>query len=214
MLHHANVDRIWAYWQAIKPEIGSMSQSYQGKGRFSTPSGATITPRSPLEPFRRSEGEYHTPDSAQSIQDFGYTYPALEFWDKSPEQIRDDVARLINRLYGPNSTASAFFSRNRRGPFVTRYFANIGVEASELERPCSINIIMNGTIAGSMIVMMQPAEGVIRGAVSLDGVVGHDSSRELGADEVLQSVLRTMEVEIVKVCLSRNSALKNDLHVS
>lgn len=206
MLHHANIDRIWAYWQAIKPDLGSLSQSYQGRGRFSTSPGTVITSESPLQPFRMSETEFHTPDSVQSIQNFGYTYPGLEFWNKTPEQVRDDVARLINRLYGPNSTNT--FALDRRGPFVTRYFAEIAVEASQLERPCSINIVINGTHAGSMIVMAQPEKGLIHGAISLDGAMGDRTAQEPGINEIVQSVRMTVDVEIVKVCHTKKLAHK------
>ncbi len=197
MLHHANVDRVWAYWQALKPSLGSMTQYYRGSARFATVSGTTITPQSALQPFRRSATEFHTSDSVKSIQTLGYSYPELEFWAKTPEQIRDDVSRLINKLYGPNIANTP--SLGRRAETVTRYFAKIGVDVSEIERPCSIDIIVNGTHAGSMIVMTQPSEGVIHGEVSLDSALESSYARELGVNDAVQSVKTAVEVEITKV---------------
>ncbi|KAM4062141.1 tyrosinase [Hirsutella rhossiliensis] len=102
MLHHANVDRLWAYWQAIHPEEANLSGSYSGGARFTTSRGTSISLNSPLEPFHGQDGEPHTSKTVASIRDFGYSYEGLEE-GKSDQETRNEAVRLINRLYSGNS---------------------------------------------------------------------------------------------------------------
>ncbi|EQL03417.1 tyrosinase 2 [Ophiocordyceps sinensis CO18] len=102
MLHHANVDRLWAYWQAMKPDEANLSGSYAGRARFTTPNRANIGPDSPLEPFRGQGGRPHTPNTVALIRDFGYSYEGLED-GKPKQQLIDDATRLINKLYSRDS---------------------------------------------------------------------------------------------------------------
>ncbi|KAM3443148.1 hypothetical protein NHJ13734_002034, partial [Beauveria thailandica] len=104
MLHHSNVDRLWAYWQAIYPEASTFNGRYQGLSRFSTLSGTMIGLDSPLQPFRQANGEWHTPRSVNSIKTFGYAYQGLEgYWNKnkSETEVQQSVVELFNSLYGP-----------------------------------------------------------------------------------------------------------------
>lgn len=195
MLHHANVDCIWAYWQALRPQLGSMSQYYRGGSRFATQGGTIITPQSPLPPFRQSESAFHTPESIVSIETLGYSYPALG-GSKTAQQTRDDVSRLINSLYGPRNGRPR--SLGRRDDTVTRYFAKISVDVTELERPCSIDVVVNGTHAGSMTVMTQPSEGVIHGEVPLDAALESSHANQLAVNDAGKSVQTAVNVEITK----------------
>ncbi|OAA39531.1 tyrosinase 2 [Beauveria brongniartii RCEF 3172] len=103
MLHHSNVDRLWAYWQAIYPEASTFNGRYQGLSRFNTLSGTMIGLDSPLQPFRQAaNGDWHTSRSVNSIKTFGYTYQGLEeYWNKSETEVQQRVVELINSLYGP-----------------------------------------------------------------------------------------------------------------
>ncbi|KAM3560060.1 hypothetical protein ARSEF4850_003828 [Beauveria asiatica] len=104
MLHHSNVDRLWAYWQAIYPEASTFNGRYQGLSRFSTLSGTMIDLDSPLQPFRQANGEWHTSRSVNSIKTFGYAYHGLEgYWNKtkSETEVQQSVVELFNSLYGP-----------------------------------------------------------------------------------------------------------------
>ncbi|KAM3451774.1 hypothetical protein MY3296_005054 [Beauveria thailandica] len=106
MLHHSNVDRLWAYWQAIYPEASTFNGRYQGLSRFSTLLGTMIGLDSPLQPFRQANGEWHTPRSVNSIKTFGYAYQGLEgYWNKnkSETEVQQSVVELFNSLYGPEA---------------------------------------------------------------------------------------------------------------
>ncbi|KAM3523166.1 hypothetical protein MY4038_008303 [Beauveria bassiana] len=101
MLHHSNVDRLWAYWQAIYPEASTFNGRYQCLSRFNTLSGTMTSLDSPLQPFRQANGEWHTSRSVNSIKTFGYAYQGLEYWTKSETEMQQGAGELINSLYGP-----------------------------------------------------------------------------------------------------------------
>ncbi|CAM1506432.1 Fc.00g060730.m01.CDS01 [Cosmosporella sp. VM-42] len=197
MLHHTQMDRLWAYWQAMKPDEAIFNDSYTGRARFSTLTGTSITPESPLAPFFASEGNFHTTDSVRSIQSLGYAYQGLEYWEKSPEQMRQEATRLINRMYSGNDTASSRLMR--RGVPTTRYFARVQLEVSEVKRPCSVNLYVDGQRVGSMVVMQQPVSGVIYGEFSLDDATESKMLKGVTPDKVVSSVESGLEVEIIKI---------------
>ncbi len=112
MLHHSNVDRLWAYWQAMHPEASTFNGAYQGLSRFNTQAGTMIGLDSPLQPFRQANGDWHTSRSVNSIATFGYAYQGLEYWIKSEAELQQSAVHMINSLYGPEqkkrpSTSSA-----------------------------------------------------------------------------------------------------------
>lgn len=108
-LHHTNCDRMFAMWQAVWPNKwfpnnqGGDSQStstftiQSGPGRYDESYDA-------LTPFSRSStGTPYTSDLSRTTRLFGYTYPDLEDWNKTPAQLTAQVKTAINRLYGPTS---------------------------------------------------------------------------------------------------------------
>jgi len=96
-LHHANVDRLFALWQAIYPDEYLPTISSDGGP----------TENTELYPFRKTENEYWTSKSARDTKAFGYTYPELV---KSSQQ---SVTAAVNTLYGPMSTAALNGKRKR-----------------------------------------------------------------------------------------------------
>lgn len=82
-LHHANVDRIFALWQALYPD------SYLSNNTSDSPNQDT-----PLNPFRKTDTQYWTSRLARDVRTFGYTYPELI------NGTREAVVAAINTLYG------------------------------------------------------------------------------------------------------------------
>ncbi|KAK7432037.1 hypothetical protein QQZ08_001327 [Neonectria magnoliae] len=195
MLHHANVDRLWAYWQAMRPGQAGFTGSYSGDARFSSRSGTTITPNSPLHPFYASAGKFHTPKSVQSIKSFGYTYEGLEWRSKSDAQMKQSATALINRLYATGVNKP---SRKRDVDATTRYFAQIKVDVEELERPCSVNLYINTTSVASLVVMKQPSAGLVMGKFALDKAADPIDLAGEATKLVVEDILSTIRVEIVK----------------
>ena len=84
--HHANIDRLFALWQAINPNL------YLTSNTASFPNANT-----PLYPFRRTDTQYWTSALAQSTTVFGYTYPELI------GATRQSVIAAVNSLYAPST---------------------------------------------------------------------------------------------------------------
>lgn len=115
MAHHANVDRLWAYWQTLRPEHSIFLTPYPGRARFSTPANTTIDANSPLQPFFHRGGGFHSTASVRSIWDLGYGYEGLEWWLNRPvEETRQRVVNIVNRL-SPASRGSRRRRRRRVG---------------------------------------------------------------------------------------------------
>ncbi|KAJ5541865.1 hypothetical protein N7461_007868 [Penicillium sp. DV-2018c] len=110
-LHHCNIDRLFAIWQALNPEKwlnnipadnATIRDSY---GKEHAVNGDT-----PLQPFRRDAGgNYWTPDGVRFTPNLGYSYPELPRWDSKYRQedgtlnqslFQENITTIINRLYG------------------------------------------------------------------------------------------------------------------
>ncbi|KAH7144288.1 tyrosinase [Dactylonectria estremocensis] len=196
MLHHTNIDRLWAYWQFIRPSQATFTSSYRGSARFNTREGTTITPNSPLQPFFASAGKFHTSNSVASIKSFGYTYETLDYKRKTAAQLTKDATALINSLYGPAGTKRSV--EKRADGDLTRYFAQISVQVEELNRPCSIGLFVNTTNVGNFIVLKLPASGPFNGKFSLDRAA---DPNEVAGEEpkgVVNDILAGLRVSIVK----------------
>lgn len=94
MIHHANVDRLFAIWQALHPQsyIDNMSRMQQNEAALLSTG---------LTPFRQSKDAFWTAASARDTRSFNYTYPELEKWASLPPQAKSDRLRTdIMALYG------------------------------------------------------------------------------------------------------------------
>ncbi|KJZ76437.1 hypothetical protein HIM_04166 [Hirsutella minnesotensis 3608] len=202
MLHHANVDRLWAYWQAIRPEQDVFQTPYLGLARFSTPRGTTITSQSPLQPFFNAAGAFHTTLSVRAIWDFGYSYQGLEWWRLNEEQMRQEATRLINQLYNfarpPPPSRGSQRREEQRKTHTTRYFAHVELDVAQVERPCMVKVYHQGQQAGSLVLMAhRPVQGLVKTGFGLDKVV-EEKTMEVMLDANTGPVNASMEVEIVK----------------
>ncbi|KAI5467725.1 hypothetical protein BGZ63DRAFT_345976 [Mariannaea sp. PMI_226] len=200
MLHHSNVDRFWAYWQAMQPDSPLFNTSYAGGARWSTPSGTSISTESPLQPFLSDMINFHTSESVSSIKGFGYTYEGLEYWEKDEAQMQTDATRLINQLYSDNSTVSSRSVKvNSLGQgCYTRFFVRVSLEVEEVERPCSIDLYLHGQKVDGHVVMQQPACGTAYGEYSIDHVVKETMNLDLEPDHLVSSILKGFQVQITK----------------
>ncbi|TDZ34027.1 Tyrosinase [Colletotrichum spinosum] len=102
MLHHANVDRLIAMWQAIHYNNKVQTRTSTSGALFATAANTPITADSPLKPFYRdTAGNFHTGRTASDIKNFGYSYPEISDWNLSPDALARQVTVSVNRLYGP-----------------------------------------------------------------------------------------------------------------
>ncbi|PBP18673.1 tyrosinase [Diplocarpon rosae] len=103
-LHHANVDRLFALWQALNPNAYLTPQIDQ-YGTFSIAANSLDTASTPLEPFAANgDSPYFTSSSVRQTSTFGYTYPEIQDWNQSPAQLTSNVTAAITKLYSPNGS--------------------------------------------------------------------------------------------------------------
>ncbi|PWI69456.1 hypothetical protein PCL_01103 [Purpureocillium lilacinum] len=195
MLHHSNVDRLWSYWQALKPDQDIFQDTYSGQSRFASPAGKVISSKSALEPFFGAERVQHTTESVRSIRGFGYSYEGLEYWSKSAEQMRQDTTRLINRLY---STQPAPVDRRQESEAKSRYFAQISVDREDIPKPCQIKLFHDDKEIAGVVVMGQPAVGKMSAGLPLDRFMQTSKMSTMDHDEVTRSIASSLNVKIVK----------------
>lgn len=212
MLHHTNVDRFWAYWQAIQPDSPLFNVSYSGGARWSSPSGTIITPESPLAPFFADQDTLHTSDSVSNITGFGYTYEGLEYWEKTESEMQQDATRLINQAYSSSddlttrgiklasrATSGGGDNSSSSSDCYTRFFVRISLDVEEVERPCSVDLYLGGKKIDGHVVMQQPSCGTVHGEYSLDSVVKETLDLGLELDDLVSDIVSKFQVQITKV---------------
>ncbi|KAH6839499.1 hypothetical protein B0I37DRAFT_439152 [Chaetomium sp. MPI-CAGE-AT-0009] len=85
-LHHCNVDRQFALWQALNeqnPEnwFDNLQQPYDDNGTWNIPKNSVVTPETALAPFHKnSQGDYFNPNDIKDWLPLGYSYPELQPW--------------------------------------------------------------------------------------------------------------------------------------
>ncbi|KAK8066160.1 hypothetical protein PG997_012907 [Apiospora hydei] len=101
-LHHTNVDRLVAIWQAIHPNSWVINQ-LDTFGTFSIPAGLQ-TDKTKLYPFAKdAAGTFYTSDDVRDTRSLGYTYPEIRPWGKTAQQNSNDVRAAIQKLYDPTN---------------------------------------------------------------------------------------------------------------
>ncbi|KAF2259452.1 Di-copper centre-containing protein, partial [Lojkania enalia] len=103
-LHHANVDRLLAIWQALNPS-SYVTPFKSPWATFTIPRDVITDINTELKPFHRNDdGAFWTSESIRQTSIFAYTYP--ELLNHSIESL----ITKVNALYGPDATPQ--WSRN------------------------------------------------------------------------------------------------------
>lgn len=100
-LHHANIDRLFAIWQAINPE-SYVIPTVNTFGSYAEPRGSVDTGDSDLLPFHSDNGtKFWTSRGVRSTRTFGYAYQDVVDWNISQAMLASNVRASVNRLYNP-----------------------------------------------------------------------------------------------------------------
>ncbi|KAF3916617.1 Tyrosinase [Dactylellina cionopaga] len=109
-LHHTNVDRIFAMWQAIQDWDLSSVKKYctsqrNGGGTYGIPPNQMDTIGSALEPFLRVDGKPYNSKDVRDTAFFGYSYPEVPKHTQPNNRdgwvrLRDNAKVQAERLYG------------------------------------------------------------------------------------------------------------------
>ena len=102
MLHHCNVDRLIAMWQALYPDSYTVPQA-SGGDTYMNKAGVTQDVNTPLHPFHADDnGTFHTSASVRYLKPLGYAYPDLIDWTgKNASDFAARTRRVVNTLYHP-----------------------------------------------------------------------------------------------------------------
>ncbi|MCJ1264839.1 hypothetical protein MMC22_004714 [Lobaria immixta] len=117
-LHHVNVDRLFACWQAIHPN-SYIQSAKTSSGTATIRSGDVLDGNTPLKPFHKDAGgAFWTSSSVRNVGDMGYTYPELQGGSVA------STKQSLNKLY----SASSGETLKRRGQVnkMTRSIAAFG----------------------------------------------------------------------------------------
>ncbi|KAI9370619.1 common central domain of tyrosinase-domain-containing protein [Aspergillus egyptiacus] len=124
-LHHCNIDRIFALWQALNPEKwfekSEVNDFFQET--IGLPEGTVITPNTGLRPFHKdTKGTLMTPEDVRWFYTLGYSYPELQTWKEqynsegfSSQAFLSDLRKTINELYGISRKSLVDASLNLKG---------------------------------------------------------------------------------------------------
>lgn len=211
MLHHANVDRLIALWQAIYYNSSMYTiEDYEG-ALFGTAAGA-VGGLTPLKPFYDGNGDFHTSESVKNISAFGYTYPELQpatpggqKASLSPDELSSYVKFRVNALYTDNSTAVPYGGgqvRRYRGPRTAwgktdgailgkTWSVSIQVDKGQVTLPATVNCYLGTSLVGMMALLGIPATGVTHSTIPLDKALAM-SLADLGDDEGVISFLASL----------------------
>ncbi|KAI3326155.1 Di-copper centre-containing protein [Xylariaceae sp. AK1471] len=119
-MHHSNVDRLFAIWQALNVNNKSnwfdeASEQLEDDGNWYIKTGAIDTPQTPLAPFFKDivKGTYFTSDDVKDWMEWNYSYPELQPWlskyEGSQERYLEDIRNQLKNKYSPSSLQSAHF---------------------------------------------------------------------------------------------------------
>ncbi|TQN70844.1 Tyrosinase [Colletotrichum shisoi] len=125
-LHHTNIDRLFAIWQACHDDPKDPSTYVTDRtagtgsigGNFFVKAGGAETVKTPLAPFAQSGNKdnqtFWTSEGVRYTTEFGYVYPETQ---KSKFPTKKDILNELDRLYGKNASLANIL-RNGEGDFL------------------------------------------------------------------------------------------------
>lgn len=133
-MHHCNVDRLFAIWQAIYPN--SWIEPEETEEETATiNSGDILTGETPLKPFHKNAaGDFWTSTTSRDVTAFGYTYPEIQ--GGTPASTR----QAVNTLYGSSSAGKIARRSESEGNAVSKLVSRAfgrgtyGIQSKDTDR--------------------------------------------------------------------------------
>ncbi|KAF3286952.1 hypothetical protein TWF970_008782 [Orbilia oligospora] len=143
-LHHNNIDRLMAIWQAANPDLKLASG--RGVGTFQRRVTAGVTQddeNTPLYPFKHPNGEWWTSkdvEDVSAIWSYGYGFPEVpcDKKDVSQEDLDTFSTEQINLLYKPEALVQKRAETESR----SEWNVNIIVDQAEMSETFSIYVFL------------------------------------------------------------------------
>ncbi|KUJ21549.1 Di-copper centre-containing protein [Mollisia scopiformis] len=127
-LHHANVDRIFAIWQALNLSSYTFDEADPSfEGTFVMLADTEDNLDTELSPFTDGSGKtYWTPNTVVSTETFNYSYPEIQKWlFQNDTQYQQNIRNCIQNLYGATADSIA------NGTSTTTTSAATGTESQQ-----------------------------------------------------------------------------------
>ena len=198
-------------WQAIHYNNSVLNTTSLALGTYGTPPKTIVDADSPLKPFYSTNTTFYTSRTASDIKAFGYTYPEINDWSRTPEELASFVTSRVNDLYGRGTDGSPAKSAPSLAKVATTtsskqlvsYSAEIRVERSNVPLPCTIDLVLGDHVLGTVALLGMPMSGVSYGTVPLADALARLNLGGMKEDTLMPYLQRHMEVRVRKVRFSR-----------
>jgi tyrosinase len=116
-LHHCNIDRLWAIWQALNPN-SYVQPGLTPEGNFTAPVNATEDVNTPLKPFWDTSGtSFWSSAGVKETTTFGYAYPETQKWEFATEpEYQTSVRNAVLQIYGSGNAVQDFITNMTMAP--------------------------------------------------------------------------------------------------
>lgn len=130
-LHHVNVDRLFAMWQALNPDSWVIPAPAL-MNSYTTSLGQIQDSKTNLTPFyATADGGFYNSDMVRDPKALGYSYAEVADFSLGPgpnKTVQSQVRRAINQLYGSSSVSQ----------FVSRLQGDLGLKPDTHSRAASL----------------------------------------------------------------------------
>lgn len=130
--------------------------------------GQQIDDSTPLTPFTTSDGKTpYTSVSARYTKYFGYSYPDVEDWIGTPDELSANVTARVNQLYNPNGALTPKRSmRIRDKSIVARsttraWSVALNVPIGAVGEPFSVQVAVGDVSVGRLTILSAPSQAQI-----------------------------------------------------
>ena len=144
MLHHANIDRLFAMWQVINPDSYVVSTAATAD-TYNFRTGDMLDSQSILTPFHDSSGTFWNSDTARDTRTFGYWYPETN--GGPGVNGKDQVVQAMTALYGDKTTNGTDGNAAQRRDAVVNHrewIVNLKVDKHALNGSFFVHIFLGG----------------------------------------------------------------------
>lgn len=183
MLHHCNVDRLFALWEASRPSLFIESFLVARNGNYWIADDSTTDANTPLLPFWLTPSSFWTTNDVRDSTVLGYAYPETQSWKYDSEGAYRAAI---------NATISQLYSSSVRGTLTTGVGENGGVLEHVLDDDTFIDWVVH--IHGSH----DQLPATFNARFSLVGDFSSDAITDVGTWTVLASASSNADAKKIK----------------
>lgn len=163
-LHHANVDRIFAIWQAIYPNSWINESQPISTGTYDVAPNTLEDANTGLSPFHKdNSGTFFNSNDVRHIKDLGYAYREIVDWNVTADELSKSTITWANKVYNPNGSGAAAKRSNVKRVAVDmksatasnyQYVLNFVIDKSKVNSSLTMNFAINNVSIGSYPILL------------------------------------------------------------